>query len=71
MQPSRVYIIGGLLVAISVTFPLFLLARVRVSHTDPVRTRRADAIGLALLSRGDGGLHDLGRRSLTREHAGT
>jgi Protein of unknown function DUF2834 len=45
------YIIGGLLVAISVTFPLFLIAReLRLSRSDPSQVRRGDAIGLAILA---------------------
>src|SRR6478735_10550821 len=45
------YIIGGFLVAISVTFPLFLIAReIRVSRTDPTRLGTGDTIALALLA---------------------
>jgi hypothetical protein len=45
------YIIGGFLVAISVTFPLFLIAReLRLSRSDPSQVRRGDAIGLAILA---------------------
>jgi Terpene cyclase DEP1 len=47
------YIIGGLLVAISVTFPLFLIAReIRIGRTDPARMGSADTIGLAILAVG-------------------
>lgn len=45
------YIIGGFLIAISVSFPLFLLAReLRVGPTNPTRLGPADVIGLALLA---------------------
>jgi Terpene cyclase DEP1 len=45
------YIIGGFLIAISVTFPLFLIAReVRVSRTDPTRLGTGDTIALTLLA---------------------
>ena len=47
-----VYIAGGFLIAISVTFPLFLLAReLRLAKTDPVRRISAvDAILLAVVA---------------------
>jgi hypothetical protein len=45
------YIIGGFLIAISVTFPLFLIAReIRVSRTDPTRLGTGDTIALTLLA---------------------
>jgi hypothetical protein len=45
------YIIGGFLIAISVTFPLFLIAReIRVGRTDPTRLGAGDTIGLGLLA---------------------
>jgi hypothetical protein len=45
------YIIGGFLVAISVTFPLFLIAReVRVGRGDRTRLGIGDTIGLILLA---------------------
>lgn len=45
------YLIGGFLIAISVTFPLFLIAReLRLSRTDPSQVRRGDAIGLTILA---------------------
>jgi hypothetical protein len=45
------YIIGGFLIAISVTFPLFLIAReVRVSRADPTRLDAGDTIALALVA---------------------
>ena len=45
------YIAGGALIAISVTFPLFLIAReLRVGKTDPTRLRAADTVPLALLT---------------------
>jgi Mn2+/Fe2+ NRAMP family transporter len=44
------YIIGGFLIAISVTFPLFLIAReMRIAKTDPTQLRRADTIWLAIV----------------------
>jgi hypothetical protein len=43
------YIAGGLLIAISVTFPLFLIAReVRVGRKDPTRLGPIDTAALAL-----------------------
>jgi formate/nitrite transporter FocA (FNT family) len=45
------YIAGGVLIAISVTFPLFLIAReLRVAKTDPMRLTGGDAVGLAVLA---------------------
>jgi hypothetical protein len=45
------YIIGGFLIAISVTFPLFLIAReVRIGRTDPTRLCLRDTIALTLLA---------------------
>jgi uncharacterized protein DUF2834 len=45
------YIIGGFLIAISVTFPLFLIAReLRLSQTERSQVRPADAIGLTILA---------------------
>jgi hypothetical protein len=45
------YIIGAFLIAISVTFPLFLIAReLRVGRTDPTRLGTGDTIGLTLLA---------------------
>lgn len=45
------YILGGFLVAISVTFPLFLIAReVRLSRTDATRLSTTDTVGLAVLA---------------------
>src|ERR1700682_34405 len=46
-----VYIAGGVLIAISVTFPLFLLAReLRLGKADPTRLRAADTITLAVFA---------------------
>jgi hypothetical protein len=43
------YIVGGLLIAISVTFPLFLIAReVRVGRKEPTRLGPVDTTALAL-----------------------
>ena len=45
------YIVGGLLIAVSVTFPLFLIAReLRVGRTDPTRLGAIDTVLLALLA---------------------
>ena len=45
------YILGGLAIAISVTFPLFLIAReVRVGRTGQTRLGVGDTIGLAILA---------------------
>ena len=42
------YIVGGMLIAISVTFPLFLIARERkLAQTDMNGPKTADLIGLA------------------------
>jgi 4-amino-4-deoxy-L-arabinose transferase-like glycosyltransferase len=44
-----VYILGSALTAISVTFPLFLIAReLRIAKTDPTQLRSGDSIGLAI-----------------------
>jgi Terpene cyclase DEP1 len=45
------YIIGAFLIAISVTFPLFLIAReIRVSRADPTQLGTRDTIALSLLA---------------------
>ncbi len=45
------YIIGGFLIAISVTFPLFLLAReLRLEKSDATELRNVDSILLAALA---------------------
>jgi len=45
------YIIGGMLIAISVTFPLFLIARERkLAATDLVGPRVVDVVGLAAVA---------------------
>jgi hypothetical protein len=45
------YIVGAGLIAVSVTFPLFLIAReLRIARTDPTRLRAADTIALAILA---------------------
>ena len=45
------YIIGGLLIAISVTFPLFLIAReFRLEKTDATELRQSDTILLTVLA---------------------
>ena len=45
------YIIGAFLIAISVTFPLFLIAReIRVSRADPTQLGTGDTIALILLA---------------------
>lgn len=42
------YVVGGMLVAISVTFPLFLIAReLRLATTDAVRLKPVDLVPLA------------------------
>lgn len=47
------YIVGGALVAISVTFPLFLLAReIRIGAAEPPRLRLFDVILLAVTAVG-------------------
>jgi hypothetical protein len=45
------YILGGATIAISVAFPLFLIAReLRIGKTDSPRLGAADTIGLALVA---------------------
>ncbi len=45
------YILGGFLIAISVTFPLFLIDReLRVGRTETARIGRGDAVGLVVLA---------------------
>jgi hypothetical protein len=45
------YIVGGLLIAISVTFPLFLIARERrVGRTEPTQLGATDTVLLALFA---------------------
>ena len=45
------YIVGGILIAISVTFPLFLIAReLRRAESDATHLRAADTIPLTLLA---------------------
>jgi hypothetical protein len=45
------YIIGGFLIAISVTFPLFLLAReLRLEKSDATQLRNIDSMLLAMLA---------------------
>jgi hypothetical protein len=45
------YIVGGFLIAISVTFPPFLIAReLRISKTDPSGIRTGDTVLLALVA---------------------
>ncbi|OBF37784.1 hypothetical protein A5724_11515 [Mycobacterium sp. ACS1612] len=45
------YVVGGLLIAISVTFPLFLIAReLRIGRADPTRLSTVDTALLALLA---------------------
>ena len=45
------YIVGGALIAISVTFPLFLLAReLRLATTDGARLKAVDVIPLTLFA---------------------
>ncbi len=47
------YVIGGFLIAISVTFPLFMIAReLRIAKTDPTQLRTADTVALVLLGIG-------------------
>ena len=47
------YLIGGALIAISVTFPLFMIAReLRICRTDPTRLKPADVVVLALFAVG-------------------
>ena len=60
------YIIGGFLIAISVTFPLFLLAReLRLEKSDATELRNVDSILLAALAGVHAGVHHLGGRGLT------
>ena len=45
------YILGGFLIAISVTFPLFLLAReLRLEKSDATELRQSDTILLTVLA---------------------
>ena len=45
------YLLGSALTAISVTFPLFLIAReIQIAKTDPSRVGVGDAIGLAIVA---------------------
>jgi hypothetical protein len=45
------YIVGGLAIAISVTFPLFLIAReLRVGRTETTRLGAVDTVPLAVLA---------------------
>lgn len=45
------YIVGGIAIAISVTFPLFLIAReLRVARTDTPRLSVADTVALAVFA---------------------
>ena len=47
------YILGGFVIAISVTFPLFLLAReLRLAKSDATQLRTTDSILLAILAVG-------------------
>jgi hypothetical protein len=51
------YIAGGLAIAISVTFPLFLIAReLRVGRTETTRLGTVDTVLLALLAVGAAGM---------------
>ena len=51
------YIVGGLVIAISVTFPLFLVAReLRLATPDATHLRAADIIPLAVLAALSAGL---------------
>ena len=51
------YIVGGLAIAISVTFPLFLIARqMRVGRTETARLGAVDTVLLAVLAVVAGGL---------------
>jgi len=44
------YYLAGTVTAISVTFPLFLIAReLRIARTDPTVLHRSDTIGLAMV----------------------
>jgi hypothetical protein len=43
------YIVGSAVTAISVTFPLFLIAReVKIAKTDPTQLRSGDSVALAV-----------------------
>jgi membrane protein DedA with SNARE-associated domain len=45
------YILGGALIAISVTFPLFLIARqLRMANNDPMRIRAIDIVLVAVFA---------------------
>jgi hypothetical protein len=45
------YILGGAFIAISVTFPLFLIARqMRIGNTDPTRVRAIDMVLVAVFA---------------------
>lgn len=45
------YVLAGTVTAISVTYPLFLIAReLRIAKTDPTVLHRSDTIGLAILA---------------------
>ena len=47
------YILGGFFIAVSVTFPLFLIAReVRIGASEPPRLHAIDAVLLAVLAAG-------------------
>ncbi len=60
------YILAGFAIAISVTFPLFLLAReLRLEKSDATHLRPIDSILLALFAILDGGLRHLGGCGLT------
>jgi hypothetical protein len=51
------YILGGFFIAVSVTFPLFLIAReMRIGASEPSRLLAIDAILLAMLAAGLAGL---------------
>jgi Terpene cyclase DEP1 len=51
------YIVGGLAIAISVTFPLFLIAReLRVGRTETTRLGAVDSVLLAVLAVGAVGM---------------
>ena len=48
---DKPYLLGGLLIAISVTFPLFLIARERrIAAAQPTRLGRIDTAALVLLA---------------------
>jgi 4-amino-4-deoxy-L-arabinose transferase-like glycosyltransferase len=51
------YILGGFIIAVSVTFPLFLIAReMRIGASDSPRLHAIDAVLLAVLAAGLAGL---------------